>query len=117
MHDWLGVLFLQTPTASQSSMPSQTSALAHDVPTGAKPSGGQAPDEPVHLSATSHAPLAARQIVSAPIGTHDPMNPNRISLVAPHGGHPHAFAPKGHYMLFAVTSAGIPSVGKFLFLH
>jgi hypothetical protein len=35
----------------------------------------------------------------------------------PHGGHPHAFAPKGYYMLFAVRNDGVPSEGKFIFLH
>jgi hypothetical protein len=49
--------------------------------------------------------------------THDPTHPTHLNVVAPHGGHPHAFAPKGYYMLFAVTNAGVPSQGRFIYLH
>jgi hypothetical protein len=49
--------------------------------------------------------------------THDPTRPTQLTLIAPHGGHPHAVAPKGFYMLFAVDLHGVPSEGKFVFLH
>src|SRR5262245_8607625 len=57
---------LQCPAPSQESVPSQ--APPFEVPvqlvvSGLKPSAGQAPDEPVQLSATSHSPAAARQVV------------------------------------------------------
>src|SRR5262249_5923620 len=59
---------LQCPAPSQESVPSQ--APPFEVPvqlvvSGLKPSAGQAPDEPVQLSATSHSPTAARQMVVA----------------------------------------------------
>src|SRR3989475_7363181 len=41
----------------------------------------------------------------------------RTAELSPHGGHPHAVAPKGYYMLFAVNIQGVPSEGKFIFLH
>src|SRR5262249_51448642 len=52
---------LQCPAPSQESVPSQ--APPFEVPvqlvvSGLKPSAGQAPDEPVQLSATSHSPAA-----------------------------------------------------------
>src|SRR5262245_23069143 len=57
---------LQCPAPSQESVPSQ--APPFEVPvqlvvSGLKPSAGQAPDVPVQLSATSHSPAAARQVV------------------------------------------------------
>src|SRR5262249_14921262 len=52
-------------------LPSQTSAVhalpsgVHDVPFVLKASAGQADDVPVHVSATSHSPVAARHTVPA----------------------------------------------------
>ena len=40
-----------------------------------------------------------------------------ISATAPNGIHPHAMAPRGHYMLFILNSNGVPSEGKFIHLH
>ena len=40
-----------------------------------------------------------------------------LLATAPDGGHPHALAPKGWYMLFIINNAGVPSRGKFVFLH
>jgi hypothetical protein len=42
---------------------------------------------------------------------------HRLTLTAPHGGHPHALAPKGYYLLFVVTDTGIPSEGRWIYLH
>jgi hypothetical protein len=70
----------------------------------------------VRPMAVTHQTDSEQRVLDMPV-THDMTNPNRLSLVAPHGGHPHAFAPKGYYMLFAVNSAGVPSVGQFIFLH
>jgi hypothetical protein len=36
---------------------------------------------------------------------------------APNGWHPHAIAPRGYYMLFILNSNGVPSEGKFIYLH
>ena len=45
------------------------------------------------------------------------LNPTTLGLTAPDGGHPHPIAPKGHYMLFVINNAGIPSVAKWVYLH
>jgi hypothetical protein len=56
----------QWPAPSHESVPSQTPPF--EAPTQAvvaawKPSAGQAPDDPVQLSATSHEPVEGRQVV------------------------------------------------------
>ncbi|MGH8537080.1 MAG: galactose oxidase-like domain-containing protein, partial [Gammaproteobacteria bacterium] len=40
-----------------------------------------------------------------------------LTATAPDGGHPHAIAPRGNYMLFILNGAGVPSEGKFIHLH
>lgn len=40
-----------------------------------------------------------------------------LGLTAPDGGHPHAMAPRGHYMMFAINNSGVPSVAKWVYLH
>ena len=35
----------------------------------------------------------------------------------PAGGHSHSIAPKGYYMVFVLNNQGVPSEGKFVFLH
>ena len=58
----------QAPAPSQESVPSQGPPLevpVQAVVAGWKPFAGQAPDEPVQLSATSHCPAEARQVVVA----------------------------------------------------
>ncbi|MCZ6673503.1 MAG: DUF1929 domain-containing protein [Verrucomicrobia bacterium] len=40
-----------------------------------------------------------------------------LTATAPNGGHPHALAPKGWYMLFVIDNNGVPSKGEFVFLH
>ena len=66
--------------------------------------------------AITHQTDGEQRVLEMPI-THDPAHPTQVSLIAPHGGHPHAFAPKGYYLLFAVNGAGVPSTGQFIFLH
>lgn len=48
---------------------------------------------------------------------HDHANPSQIRVTAPDGGHPHSFAQKGYYMMFAVNAQGVPSVAKWIHLH
>lgn len=48
---------------------------------------------------------------------HDHANPDQITVTAPNGGHPHSYAQKGHYMMFAINASGIPSVARWVFLH
>jgi hypothetical protein len=43
--------------------------------------------------------------------------PTELTVTAPDGGHPHAIAPRGHYMLFILNGAGVPSEAKFIHLH
>jgi hypothetical protein len=83
----------------------------------------ESPDAPsiakvvlVRPTAITHQTDGEQRVLEMPL-THDPANPTQLSLVAPHGGHPHAVAPKGYYMLFAIKNDGVPSEGKFIFLH
>lgn len=83
----------------------------------------ESPDAPsiskvvlVRPMAITHQTDSEQRVLEMPL-SHDPLQPTQISLVAPHGGHPHAVAPKGYYMLFAVKNDGVPSEGKFIFLH
>lgn len=48
---------------------------------------------------------------------HDHTNPRQILVTAPDGGHPHSYAQKGYYMLFAVNAQGVPSEAKWIYLH
>ncbi len=66
--------------------------------------------------AITHQTDGEQRMLEMPL-THDPAHPTQLSLVAPHGGHPHAVAPKGFYLLFAVKNDGVPSEGQFIFLH
>lgn len=42
---------------------------------------------------------------------------NTLQVKAPNGNHPHPMAPRGHYMLFVINEEGVPSVGRFIWLH
>lgn len=48
---------------------------------------------------------------------HDHANPTRLTLTAPHGGHPHSLAQQGYYMMFAINATGVPSLAKWIYLH
>lgn len=48
---------------------------------------------------------------------HDHTRPNRLVLTAPLGGYPRSLAPQGYYMLFILNRDGVPSVGKWIYLH
>lgn len=43
--------------------------------------------------------------------------PTELTATAPDGGHPHAIAPRGYYMLFILNGDGVPSEAKFIHLH
>jgi hypothetical protein len=66
--------------------------------------------------AITHETDGEQRLLELPL-THDPAHPTQLTLVAPHGGHPHAVAPKGYYLLFAVKNDGVPSQGHYVFLH
>jgi hypothetical protein len=83
----------------------------------------ESPDAPsiakvvlVRPMAITHQTDGEQRVLEMPL-THDPAHPTQLTLVAPHGGHPHAVAPKGYYMLFAVKNDGVPSEATFVFLH
>lgn len=83
----------------------------------------ESPDAPsiskvvlIRPMAITHQTDGEQRVLEMPL-THDPAHPTQLSLLAPHGGHPHAVAPKGYYMLFAVNNVGVPSQGSFIFLH
>jgi hypothetical protein len=40
-----------------------------------------------------------------------------LTVTAPDHHHPHGHAPRGYYMLFILNGAGVPSEGRFIFLH
>ncbi len=48
---------------------------------------------------------------------HDHVHPNNLVATAPDGGSPHAFAPKGYYMLFILNGDGVPSVANWVYLQ
>jgi len=48
---------------------------------------------------------------------HHHKHSNHLVAIAPDGGSPHAFAPKGYYMLFLVNGDGIPSVANWIYLQ
>lgn len=41
----------------------------------------------------------------------------RLTATMPNGLHPHSMAPRGYYILFILNGNGVPSEGKFIFLH
>lgn len=40
-----------------------------------------------------------------------------LTVEVPDPDHPHGIAPRGHYMLFIINGDGVPSEGRFMFLH
>jgi hypothetical protein len=40
-----------------------------------------------------------------------------LTVTAPDHHHPHGHAPRGYYMLFILNGDGVPSEGRFIFLH
>ncbi len=70
----------------------------------------------VRPMAVTHQTDAEQRVVEMPY-IHDHANPTRLTLTAPHGGHPHAIAPMGYYMLFAINNNGVPSVANWVYLH
>lgn len=70
----------------------------------------------VRPMAVTHQTDTEQKILEMPY-VHDHANPTRLTLTAPHGGHPHSLAQQGHYMLFAINNNGVPSVAKWIYLH
>lgn len=66
--------------------------------------------------AVTHQTDSEQRVLVMPY-VHDHAHPSDLSLTAPHGGHPHALAPQGYYMLFLINAAGVPSEGRWIYLH
>lgn len=70
----------------------------------------------VRPMAVTHQTDSEQKVIEMP-NRHDHASPNRIVVTAPDGGHPHSYAQKGHYMMFALNASGVPSVARWVFLH
>ena len=70
----------------------------------------------VRPMAVTHQTDTQQKVVEMPF-VHNHANPVQLTLTAPHGGHPHSFAQQGHYMMFALNNAGVPSVARWIYLH
>ena len=70
----------------------------------------------VRPMAVTHQTDAEQRVLEMPY-IHDHANPTRLTLTAPHGGHPHAIAPMGYYMMFAINNNGVPSIANWIYLH
>lgn len=70
----------------------------------------------VRPMAVTHQTDTEQKVLEMPY-IHDHANPNRLTLTAPHGGHPHSLAQQGYYMMFAINNNGVPSVAKWIYLH
>lgn len=70
----------------------------------------------VRPMAVTHQTDSEQKILEMPY-IHDHARPTRLTLTAPHGGHPHSLAQQGHYMMFAINNNGVPSVAKWIYLH
>lgn len=70
----------------------------------------------VRPMAVTHETDTEQKVLEMPY-IHDHANPTRLTLTAPHGGHPHSLAQQGYYMMFAINNNGVPSVAKWIYLH
>ncbi len=70
----------------------------------------------VRPMAATHQTDTEQKVLEMPY-IHDHANPTRLTLTAPHGGHPHSFAQQGYYMMFALNAGGVPSIATWIYLH
>jgi len=70
----------------------------------------------VRPMAVTHQTDSEQKVLEMPY-IHDHANPTRLTLTAPHGGHPHSLAQQGYYMMFAINNNGVPSIAKWIYLH
>jgi hypothetical protein len=70
----------------------------------------------VRPMAVTHQTDTEQKVLEMPY-IHDHAHPTRLTLTAPHGGHPHSLAQQGYYMMFAININGVPSVAKWIYLH
>ena len=70
----------------------------------------------VRPMAVTHQTDTEQKVLEMPY-VHDHAHPTRLTLTAPHGGHPHSLAQQGYYMMFALNHRGVPSIAKWIYLH
>jgi hypothetical protein len=70
----------------------------------------------VRPMAVTHETDTEQKVLEMPY-IHDHANPTRLTLTAPHGGHPHSLAQQGYYMMFAININGVPSIASWIYLH
>lgn len=70
----------------------------------------------VRPMAVTHQTDSNQRVLEMPY-IHDHAHPTHLMLTAPDGGHPHALCPQGYYMLFAININGVPSEGRWIYLH
>ena len=70
----------------------------------------------VRPMSVTHQTDTEQKVLEMPY-VHDHAHPTRLTLTAPHGGHPHSLAQQGYYMMFAINANGVPSVAKWIYLH
>jgi hypothetical protein len=70
----------------------------------------------VRPMAVTHQTDSNQRVLEMPY-IHDHAHPTHLVLTAPDGGHPHALCPQGYYMLFAININGVPSEGRWIYLH
>jgi hypothetical protein len=64
--------------------------------------------------AVTHQTDSEQRVISLPLVQS---GADRLTATMPDGGNPHGIAPRGYYMLFILNASGVPSEGKFIFLH
>lgn len=102
---------------------------------GTRPKITGAPDLVHHgdsfIIGTADAPCIAKVVLVRPMAvTHQTdteqrviqlefhcANPDEIVTTMPDGEHPHGLAPRGYYLLFILSDRGVPSEGRFVYLH
>ena len=70
----------------------------------------------VRPMAVTHQTEPNQRVIELPF-LYDHVHPNNLIATAPDGGIPHAFAPRGYYMLFIFNGSGVPSVAKWIYLQ
>ena len=70
----------------------------------------------VRPMAVTHQTDTNQRVIEMPY-IHDHAHPTNLGLTAPNGVHPHAVCPQGYYMLFVINIDGVPSQGRWIYLH
>jgi hypothetical protein len=68
----------------------------------------------VRPMAVTHQTDSEQRVISLPLVQS---GADRLTATMPDGLNPHGIAPRGYYMLFILNASGVPSEGKFIFLH